>query len=84
MKYASGEMVKIGDEVIADGMRGKIVCDFDNRQFMVGYESWDTPTGEMVGGGYTSSGVMVETTEAGLIYYELGTVGVELIRASGA
>ncbi|MFC3441027.1 hypothetical protein ACFOKF_07420 [Sphingobium rhizovicinum] len=70
----------IGDEVIADGMSGVIVCDFDNRQFMDGYGDWDTPTIEMIGGGTLSSGVMIKTIEAGLIHYEETSGHIDFVR----
>lgn len=35
--------MKVGDQVIADGMTGVILCDFDNREFAEGYEGWDMP-----------------------------------------
>ena len=69
MNYSTGQKVKIGDHVTADGMTGVVVCDFDNREFQEGYEGWDMPTVEMLGGGTLSSGVMIETKEAGLIHY---------------
>lgn len=82
MRYATGEEMAVGDEVLADGMSGVIVCDFDNRLFAEGFERCDMPTVEMLGGGTLSSGVLVETKEAGLIHYESGTTGVGLVRAS--
>ena len=70
MNYSTGQPIKIGDQVVADGMVGLVVCDFDNREFLHGYAGWDTPTVEMLGGGGTlSSGVMIKTEEAGLINY---------------
>ena len=70
MNYSTGEQMKVGDQVVADGMTGVIVCDFDNREFLEGYSGWDMPDVEMIGGGTLSSGVMIETVEAGLIHYE--------------
>jgi hypothetical protein len=84
MKYATGQMIKVGDEVIADGMRGVIVCDFDNREFADGYEHWDLPGVEMLGGGTLDSGVMINTVEAGLVYYEPGSGIITAVRASEA
>ncbi|MGH6614031.1 hypothetical protein [Sphingomonas sp.] len=69
MQYATGQKIRAGDEVIADGMKGVVVCDFDGREFAEGYEAWDTPETEMLGGGTLSSGVMIHTAEAGLIHY---------------
>ncbi len=81
MLYATGQAMMIGDEVIADGMRGVIACDFENRLFLDGYECWDMPEVEMLGGGTLSSGVMIETIEAGLIHYDAGTSGIEYVRS---
>lgn len=78
MLYASGRQIELGDDVFADGMTGTIVCDFDNRRFAEGYEGWDAPDTELVGGGRLSSGVLVYTDEAGLIHYYSGTPGLEL------
>jgi hypothetical protein len=69
VNYSTGQRVKVGDHVIADGMTGVVVCDFDNREFLDGYEGWDMPTVEMLGGGTLSSGVMIDTKEAGLVHY---------------
>jgi hypothetical protein len=69
MNYSTGERIKVGDRVIADGMTGVVVCDFDNREFLEGYSNWDMPSVEMLGGGTLSSGVMIETVEAGLVHY---------------
>ena len=78
MKYATGQIMKVGDEVIADGMVGVIVCDFDNREFADGRESWDMPGAEMLGGGKLDSGVMIKTVEAGLIHYPSGVGDIKL------
>ncbi len=59
MNYSSGEPILIGDQVVVDGMAGVVVCDFDKREFLEGYEGWDMPDVEMVGGGTLSRGVMV-------------------------
>ena len=69
MKYLTGQHVAVGDKVIAQGMAGVIVCDFDNRQFALGYEGWDIPDVEMLGGGKLACGIMVNTIEAGLVYF---------------
>lgn len=80
MRYSTGEEMTVGDGVLADGMIGVIVCDFDNRLFAEGFEDWEMPTTQMVGGGALSSGVMIHTEEAGLIHYENGTTGIGLVR----
>ncbi|KAA3450471.1 hypothetical protein C7I87_12730 [Mesorhizobium sp. SARCC-RB16n] len=80
MQYATGQTIKIGDEVIADGMKGVVVCDFDNRKFAEGYETLDMPTIEMLGGGTLSSGVMIETVEAGMIHYVDGIGVIDFVQ----
>ncbi|QKD02779.1 hypothetical protein [Mesorhizobium loti] len=80
MQYATGQTIKVGDEVVADGMKGVIVCDFDNRDFAEGYEEWDMPMIETLGGGTLSSGVMVETVEAGMIHYVDGSGVIDFIQ----
>lgn len=80
MQYATGQKIKVGDKVVADGMNGVVVCDFDNREFAEGYETWDMPTTEMLGGGTLSSGVMIETVEAGMIHYVEGSGVIYYVR----
>lgn len=77
-------MMHVGDEVIADGMSGVIVCDFDNREFADGYEISDDPEVEMLGGGKLDSGVMINTIEAGLVHYRSGMGDIELAPGSGS
>ena len=84
MEYASGQTMRVGDEVIAQGMTGVIVCDFDNREFAIGYSDWDAPEIEMLGGGTLSKGVMIETAEAGLVYYEDASWPIDFVRAKQA
>jgi len=76
MNYATGRAIKIGDRVLADGMAGVVVCDFDHREFLDGHEAWDMPEVEMVGGGRLSSGVMIDTAEADLVHYPVMTDGI--------
>ena len=76
MNYTTGQQIKIGDRVTADGMTGLVVCDFDNREFLDGYSGWDMPDVEMLGGGKLHSGVMIDTEEAGLIHYKDEASGI--------
>ncbi len=67
MRYGSGQLVRVGDKVNADGMVGVVVCDFDHRQCAEGYENF-------LNGGedseeFPNSGVMIKSEEAGLIHY---------------
>jgi len=73
----------IGDEVVADGMSGVIVCDFDQRLFMAGCEDMDASKMEAPGG-MPSSGVMIKTIDAGLVHYAAGTWGIEYVRSQKA
>ena len=82
MRYSTGQQIKVGDQVVADGMTGLVVCDFDNREFLDGYDGWDMPSVEMLGGGTLSSGVMIETQEAGLIHYPEQDEGIILATAA--
>ena len=52
---------------------GVVVCDFDSRKFAEGYEGWNMPTVELLGGGTLSSGIMIDTVEAGLVHYVEGS-----------
>lgn len=76
MNYATGQKIKIGDRVKADGMTGVVVCDFDNREFLEGYADCDMPDVEMLGGGKLDSGVMIDTEEAGLVHYPREDEGI--------
>ena len=75
--------MRVGDHVVADGMSGIIVCDFDRREFLAGFEGWDLPRVEMFGGGTLSSGVMVKTKQAGLIHYEEADGDIEFVEGGG-
>lgn len=71
MRYVqTGESIEVGDAVMVEGnVEGLVVCDYDKRTCLAGYEGWLT-TDELVGGGTLSSGIMVKTDELGLVHYE--------------
>lgn len=76
MNYvASGKKINIGDIIVADGMQGTVVCDYDNNEALEGFEGWLIKE-ELVGGGYLNSGIMINTNEAGLIYYSEEDEGI--------
>ncbi|ECC8925072.1 hypothetical protein DUQ00_23410 [Salmonella bongori] len=82
MKYAdSVEEIKLGDIVRVDGLDGIVVCDYENNIALDGYEGWLIKD-ELVGGGYLSTGIMVETEEAGFIYYPDEDIDIKLISSS--
>lgn len=71
MKYLNSDLVvKVGDEVIADGVLGTVVCDYDSELCSLGYESWLTQKASD-GTNFLSSGIMVETKEYGFLYYPI-------------
>lgn len=78
MKYAGGiEEIRVGDIVNVDGLNGVIVCDYGNNIALDGCEVWLIKD-ELVGGGYLSTGFMVEAENAGFIYYPDEDVGAIL------
>lgn len=79
MQYANGRLMKVGDEVIVDGMTGVIVCDFYNQEFVSGYEHLNPSPVDTTGSDIPSTGVMVKTIEAGLIHYGEETWDMALI-----
>jgi hypothetical protein len=81
MQDTSGKPIRVGDTVVVNGIRGVIVCDFDSREFAHGYKDWNTPTTEMLGSGTLSSGIMIETVEAGLIHCADGNCVIEFVAA---
>ncbi|MBI3898505.1 MAG: hypothetical protein HY308_09445 [Gammaproteobacteria bacterium] len=69
MRYKNGTEINVGDHVLVEGnVRGTVVCDYDKRECLDGYDSWLTKE-ELVGGGTLSSGVMIETDELGFLHY---------------
>ena len=84
MLYASGLSMSVGDIVVADGMEGIVVCDFDRRRFAVGYEDWEPPSDECLDDNTPSTGVMIRTAEAGLIHYTSADADIEFVGAATA
>ncbi|MFZ2995630.1 MAG: hypothetical protein WA070_05520 [Sphingobium sp.] len=76
-------MMKLGDKVVADGMCGVIVCDFDSREFAEGYEHLNPQPVDLNDGDIPSTGVMIKTVEAGLVHYGDGTCGIERVGEIG-
>ena len=76
MRYISdGSEVCVGDHIIVQGMSGVVVCDYDRWLCVPGYESWLTKE-KMADGSSLSSGIMVDTKEAGMIHYPDDNVDV--------
>lgn len=77
MRYKSdGSEVRIGDNVLVEtNVRGRVVCDFDKRECLPGYDRWLMQE-TLVGGGTLSTGIMVETKEMGLVHYPSEDEGI--------
>jgi hypothetical protein len=77
MRYISdGSEINIGDHVLVErNVRGVVVCDFDRKVCLKGYESW-LGGDELVGGGRLSSGIMVETKDLGMVHYASNDVDI--------
>ncbi|WP_143189326.1 hypothetical protein [Paraburkholderia lycopersici] len=71
MKYTkTGYEIQIGDSVsVEDGAEGTVVCDFDRKLCISGYEDWITNDDSTVDG-IPSRGILVKTKKYGLIHYE--------------
>lgn len=66
---ADGSEIRIGDDVLVEkNVRGRVVCDFDKRECLPGYDKWLTQE-VLVGGSTLSTGIMIETKEMGLVHY---------------
>lgn len=83
MNYVSGgENIVVGDSVLVEGdIRGVVICDFDNWQCLSGYEGWLSKE-EMLGGGFLSSGVLIETDEIGIVHYAVPDEEIVLVARS--
>jgi hypothetical protein len=63
--------IKVGDRVIVEGnVHGTVVCDYDNQVCLPGHERW-LETRPMADGTVLASGIMVETSELGFLYYAI-------------
>jgi hypothetical protein len=62
MRYPTGELVEIGDSVeLWPGCDGEVVCSIDTGQFSEEFTAADWE--------YLKNGVLVRSTQAGLIHY---------------
>lgn len=69
MHYVDTSEIKVGDRVIVEGnVHGMVVCDYDNQVSLPGYEHW-LESRPMADGTVLASGIMVETSELGFLYY---------------
>ena len=72
--FESDNKIQLGDNVVLDyDVVGIVVCDFDERMVLEGFESWLTDE-ELVGGGYLDKGVMVKTESIGFVHCIKGNV----------
>lgn len=62
MKYSDGSNVLLGDIVtLGGGMTGIVVCNFEEDEFAKGFNKNEW--------GEFKTGIMVESPQAGLVYY---------------
>lgn len=60
MKYLDGKEVMLGDEVLVDGEKGRVVAVIDSHQFTDDYpEGWS----------YLKKGALIEANVFGLLHY---------------
>jgi hypothetical protein len=62
MKYPDGQIAHLGDRVrLWDAAEGTVVCSLDTDEFLDGYpkDQW----------GYLRQGVLIHSTQTGLIHY---------------
>jgi hypothetical protein len=72
MDYPDGVKVRVGDHLkLWDGCYGTVVCSIDDGEYTPEYseDHW----------GYLGSGVLIDSTEAGLIHYTSAEDSFQLI-----
>lgn len=73
MKYSDGSDVLLGDIVtLGGGMTGIVVCNFEKNEFAKGFDKDEW--------GEFKTGIMVESPQAGLVYYEGKCVDLTLVK----
>ncbi|VWD51221.1 hypothetical protein BLA39750_06178 [Burkholderia lata] len=84
MKYVDFERrIRVGDSVLVeDSVAGVVVCDFDEGQFLPGFEDW-SPSASVVKDGVPTQGVLIETGGYGLIHYENEDYSIKFIKSAG-
>lgn len=83
MNYVSnGRTIRIGDSVLLAGDKGVVICGYDKWECLSGYEGWLTKE-ELVGGGFLSSGVMIETAGTGIVHYPEPDDEIEFVARAG-
>lgn len=71
MKYANGNMVRLGDRVrFEPNLTGVVVCSVDTSEYMEKYprDQWAS---------YLKHGVLIETVEIGLVHLEENDVALQ-------
>jgi len=73
MNYVDGKLVLLGDEVALGGnMYGVVVACLDEGQYSEGYGEQDW--------GYLEHGVLVNSSEAGIVYFARSSPNLTLIK----
>lgn len=85
MKYSKdGRSIRVGDSVLVEGnVEGVVVCDLDQWQCLSGYEGWLSKD-EMIGGASLLSGVLIETSEIGMVHYSEPDDEIVFLASMGA
>ncbi|WP_367299685.1 hypothetical protein [Hafnia alvei] len=72
MKYPDGSDVLLGDIVtLGGGINGVVVCNFENNEFAKGFDKDEW--------GDFNVGIMVESPQAGLVYYSGDCIDLTLV-----
>lgn len=72
MRYPDGQIARLGDRVrLWKGVEGKVVCSIDTNEFPKEYPQTEW--------GYLRRGVLIRSSEAGLIHYLEPESSMELI-----
>ncbi|HAT2611333.1 TPA: hypothetical protein I8235_004374 [Kluyvera intermedia] len=73
MKYSDGSDVLLGDVVtLGGGMTGVVVCNFENEEFAKSFHKHEW--------GDFQTGIMVESPQAGLVYYAKDCIDLTLVK----
>ncbi len=78
----NGRRIRVGDSVLLEGDKGVVICDYEKWECLSGYEGWLTKK-ELVGGGFLSSGVMIETAGTGMVRYPEEDDEIEIVARAG-
>ncbi|SHH65578.1 hypothetical protein [Massilia sp. CF038] len=77
MRYAAGELVKMGDKVqLGSDKEGEVVCIIDTNEYSERYSR--------VNWSYLNKGVLINFPQHGLLHYDLLGADVHLVARGGS